>query len=265
MPAKPSAEILKNFDLRLQDSNRTGQRRAAQTMATLQSIPRLLVPRASFLLRPQPRSIIPLPTATIFRYASSSSNPKTLSEQFRKRQQQQKATPVIPQPDKYRPPSHGARTPRSQTEYRSYGPALTEEDKLRMRTKKYPNMMSPEGTFSHWFFNNRIIHLWISMVRNVSKLPRCGSNAALGHSRLPCYRRLVYGLHGEDYLRRTCSLAQRVLPSPVAVYEPLYRRLQDAYSTPDAARAREAIEERGGDREKEAVSIGEGTGGRGEG
>jgi hypothetical protein len=41
---------------------------------------------------------------------------------------------------------------------------LTEEDKKRMATKKYPNMMSPEGTFSHWFLNNRAIHLWITMV-----------------------------------------------------------------------------------------------------
>lgn len=139
-------------------------------MATLQSIPRLLVPRAPFILRPQPRTFLPLPTATILRYASSSSSAKTLSEQFRRRQQQQqqqrqKAAPVIPQPDKYRPPSHGARTPRSQTEYRTYGPALTAEDKERMRTKKYPNMMSPEGSFMHWFLTNRYIHLWITMVR----------------------------------------------------------------------------------------------------
>ncbi|KAF1974962.1 hypothetical protein BU23DRAFT_530682 [Bimuria novae-zelandiae CBS 107.79] len=133
-------------------------------MATLQSIPRFLLPRATLLPRPQPRAIIPLPAATILRYASSSSSPKTLSEQFQKRQRhQQKAPPVIPQPDKYRPPSHGARTPRSETSYRTYGPPLTEDDKIRMRTKKYPNMMSPEGTFSHWFLNNRAIHLWISM------------------------------------------------------------------------------------------------------
>jgi hypothetical protein len=47
---------------------------------------------------------------------------------------------------------------------KSYGPKITEEDKERMRTKKYPNMMSPEGTFSHWFLNNKVIHLWITMV-----------------------------------------------------------------------------------------------------
>lgn len=127
-------------------------------MASLQSIPRFILPRGA-LLRPQARPLPLLPFASTLRYASSSAKPKTLSEQFRRRQ-----TPVIPQPDKYRPPSHGKRTPRSETSQRSYGPALTEEDKKRMRTKKYPNMMSPEGSFSHWFFHNKALHLWITMV-----------------------------------------------------------------------------------------------------
>lgn len=77
--------------------------------------------------------------------------------------QQKKATPVIPQPDKYRPPSHSARKPNRDLENRVYGPPLTEEDKKRMATKKYPNMMSPEGTFSYWFLHNKAIHLWITM------------------------------------------------------------------------------------------------------
>lgn len=132
-----------------------------RTMATLHAIPRFLLPRGPLLLRPQARPLLPFPSTTNLRYAST--NPKTLSEQFKRRQ-----TPVIPQPDKYRPPSHGKRTPRSETTQRSYGPALTAEDRERMRTKKYPNMMSPEGTFSHWFLNNRSIHLWITMVRDLS-------------------------------------------------------------------------------------------------
>lgn len=152
--------------LHLQRDDCTAPRRAAFTMATLQSIPRLLLPRAPLLLRPAPRAFLPLTSTTALRHASSSSStPKTLSEQFQRRQRQQQAAPIIPQPDKYRPPSHGKRTPRSETSYRTYGPPLTEEDKTRMRTKKYPNMMSPDGTFSHWFLNNRVIHLWISMVR----------------------------------------------------------------------------------------------------
>ena len=136
------------------------QSHSVHTMASLHSIPRFLLPRGPSLLRirtpsPYPSRILPL----ALRYTSTlPPRPKSLAEQIRK-------PSVIPQPDKYRPPSHGRRTPRSETAMRSYGPKLSEEDKERMRTKKYPNMMSPEGTFSHWFLNNRAIHLWISMVR----------------------------------------------------------------------------------------------------
>ncbi|KAF2018677.1 hypothetical protein BU24DRAFT_418203 [Aaosphaeria arxii CBS 175.79] len=121
----------------------------------LHSIPRFLLPRGPHLLRPRAHPLLPI-TASL-RHASTTPRPRTLAEQLRNKQ------PVIPQPDKYRPPSHGKRTPRSETQQKSYGPKLTAEDKQRMRTKKYPNMMSPEGTFSHWFLNNKAIHLWISM------------------------------------------------------------------------------------------------------
>jgi hypothetical protein len=127
-------------------------------MASLQAIPRFLLPRGPQLLRARPSTAQLLPLAS-FRHASATAGrPKTLAEQFGKK------APVIPQPDKYRPPSHGRRTPRSETTMKSYGPKITEDDKERMRTKKYPNMMSPEGTFSHWFLNNKVIHLWITMV-----------------------------------------------------------------------------------------------------
>jgi len=32
-----------------------------------------------------------------------------------------------------------------------------------METKKYPNMMPPEGTFSHWLLHNRSIHVYIAL------------------------------------------------------------------------------------------------------
>ncbi|CBX92528.1 hypothetical protein IAQ61_006077 [Plenodomus lingam] len=139
-------------------------------MASLQSIPRFLLPRGPLLLRPQYRFLaVPQVSNIPLRHASATA--KGLSEEFRRRQeallkQKQKATtptPVIPQPDKYRPPSHSARKPNRNLENKIYGPPLTEEDRKRMATKKYPNMMSPEGTFSHWFLHNKAIHLWITM------------------------------------------------------------------------------------------------------
>lgn len=74
---------------------------------------------------------------------------------------------MIPQPDKYRPPSHGKTAPNRSRDLanRVYGPPISAEDKKRMATKKYPNMMSPEGSFSHWFINTKSIHVWISLVR----------------------------------------------------------------------------------------------------
>ena len=78
----------------------------------------------------------------------------------------------MPQPDAYRAPSHGKTVRRKDSGVGAvYGPKLSAEDRKRMATKKYPNMMSPEGTFSHWFLNNRVIHLWITMVRSRVSVP----------------------------------------------------------------------------------------------
>jgi hypothetical protein len=54
---------------------------------------------------------------------------------------------------------------------------VSEEDKKRMATKKYPNMMSPEGSFSYWFFHNKSIHLWITLVRTPPVPPILLANA----------------------------------------------------------------------------------------
>jgi hypothetical protein len=43
------------------------------------------------------------------------------------------------------------------------GPALSEEEAARQKTKKYPNMLPPEGTFMYWFLNNRSIHIYITL------------------------------------------------------------------------------------------------------
>lgn len=65
---------------------------------------------------------------------------------------------VLEKPDKFRPPSHPSRI-RQKTRY-TYGPELTQSQKSR----RYPHMMPPEGSFMHWFLTNRSIHLYISLV-----------------------------------------------------------------------------------------------------
>lgn len=134
----------------------------SHTMASLHAIPRFLLPRGPLLLRTRATPAVLLQLATLRHASTAPPRPKTLHEQLKVRPGGQ--TPVIPQPDKYRPPSHGRRTPRSETQQKTYGPKISDADRERMATKKYPNMMSPEGTFSHWFLNNKSIHVWISFV-----------------------------------------------------------------------------------------------------
>ncbi|KAF2145787.1 uncharacterized protein K452DRAFT_244126 [Aplosporella prunicola CBS 121167] len=69
---------------------------------------------------------------------------------------------VLEKPDKFRPPSHPARLPRKTPRYQ-YGPQLTDAQRMAQRTKKYPHMMPPEGTFMHWFLTNRMLHAYISL------------------------------------------------------------------------------------------------------
>jgi hypothetical protein len=141
------------------------------SVQSLQSIPRFLLPRGPLLLRPQTRLLLQNPA--LLRHASTPA--KGLSAEFLRRraaqQQKEKAPPVIPQPDKFRPPSHSARKPNRNLENRIYGAPVSEEDKKRMATKKYPNMMSPEGTFSYWFLHNKAIHLYITMVHPTFTTP----------------------------------------------------------------------------------------------
>lgn len=114
------------------------------------SIPRFLLPRANYLLRPHSRLLPPAsnPHSALIRHASNS---------------QPSSKPLIlEKPTKFNPPSHGARLPRKKP--RNYGPALTEQQKHEMKMKKYPNMMPPEGSFMHWFLSNRWLHTWISLV-----------------------------------------------------------------------------------------------------
>ena len=196
------------------------------TMATLQSIPRFLLPRGPHLLRPQPRALRPLPSTTSLRHASVSA--KGLSEEFRRRReaQQSKGTPVIPQPDKYRPPSHSKKAPNRNLENKVYGPPISEEDRKRMATKKYPNMMSPEGTFSHWFLHNKAIHLWITMVINPSFPPSPTIHDPRKLATDPAYHR-EFSSHSRQQ-PGTWTLSQRLF-TPIS-----FPRARIIYTTPSS-------------------------------
>ncbi|KAB8338959.1 hypothetical protein FH972_021899 [Carpinus fangiana] len=67
---------------------------------------------------------------------------------------------ILEKPTRFNPPSHGSRRARPR---KSYGPALTDAELDAQRTKKYPNMMPPEGSLWHWFLTSRALHLWITL------------------------------------------------------------------------------------------------------
>ncbi|MCJ1381531.1 hypothetical protein MMC17_004642 [Xylographa soralifera] len=69
---------------------------------------------------------------------------------------------VLEKPAKFNPPSHPAR--RNRPPPRQFpGPPLSEPELDAQRTKQYPNMFPPEGSFMRWFLTNRSIHIWITL------------------------------------------------------------------------------------------------------
>jgi hypothetical protein len=68
---------------------------------------------------------------------------------------------VLEKPAKFNPPSHASRLRKDGPRYP--GPQLSAEQLAVQKTKKYPNMMPPEGSFLHWFINNRSIHVYITL------------------------------------------------------------------------------------------------------
>jgi hypothetical protein len=130
-------------------------------------IPRFLLPRQSPLW---------LRATSVRNYASTKSaskaNKKVPSEKTSKLNASKPTNGtkpiVLEQPSHFRPPSHGSRRIKEAPRYP--GPKLSEEEEATQKTRKYPNMMPAEGTFMHWFLNNRSIHLWLTLVSLPSAL-----------------------------------------------------------------------------------------------
>ncbi|KAI1287214.1 hypothetical protein F5Y03DRAFT_124050 [Xylaria venustula] len=68
---------------------------------------------------------------------------------------------VLEKPERFNPPSHGSRLPRSTP--RHYGGAMTAEEVQAQSRKSYPGLPPPPDTWSHWFINNRGIHMFITL------------------------------------------------------------------------------------------------------
>ncbi|KAI1388869.1 uncharacterized protein F4822DRAFT_429486 [Hypoxylon trugodes] len=68
---------------------------------------------------------------------------------------------VLEKPERFNPPSHGARLPRSTP--RHYGGPMTDAEIQAQNTKAYPGLPPPPNTWSHWFLHNRWIHTFITL------------------------------------------------------------------------------------------------------
>ncbi|KAI1257780.1 hypothetical protein MGN70_000824 [Eutypa lata] len=68
---------------------------------------------------------------------------------------------VLEKPERFNPPSHGKRLPRSIPKH--YGGAPTAEEAQSRKTKQYPGLPPPDNTWSHWFINSRGVHMFITL------------------------------------------------------------------------------------------------------
>jgi hypothetical protein len=119
-------------------------------MSSVGSVPRFLLPRRNPLWRIQFNNPSTLSSSSV-RHASNKASKASSSKPL-----------VLEKPTKFNPPSHGARLRKEPPKYP--GPRLSDSELAAQKTKKYPNMMPPEGTFTHWFIHNKSIHMYISLV-----------------------------------------------------------------------------------------------------
>ncbi|KAI2632039.1 hypothetical protein GGR54DRAFT_14706 [Hypoxylon sp. NC1633] len=68
---------------------------------------------------------------------------------------------VLEKPEKFNPPSHGARLPRSTPKH--YGGAMSDAELQAQIEKTYPGLPPPENTWTHSFLNSRGTHLFITL------------------------------------------------------------------------------------------------------
>jgi hypothetical protein len=123
---------------------------------------RTVIPRFRLPLQgPAWRGLAPRNQHIIVRFASSSSTKGGGSGNSGSGSGSGKPI-VLEKPLKFNPPSHGSRLKRNVTP-RHYGPQLTPEEVAAQNQRFYPGVMAPEGTWSHWFWNSRLLHVFITM------------------------------------------------------------------------------------------------------
>ncbi|EAQ86637.1 hypothetical protein CHGG_07890 [Chaetomium globosum CBS 148.51] len=119
--------------------------------STTTSIPRFLLPQSGLIWR----RAAPIPTSAsapgriFLRLASTKPNPPPGGR-------------VLAKPERFNPPSHGARLPKN-TPPRHYGGELSYEEASAQAVRDYPGMAPPEHTMAHRILHNRWIHVVITV------------------------------------------------------------------------------------------------------
>jgi hypothetical protein len=137
-------------------------------------IPRFLLPLQGPLWR---GVCIPLSSNVYVRFASTRGGPGGGDKPI-----------VLEKPLKFNPPSHGARLKKNVLP-KHYGPQMTADEVRAQNQKHYPGLMAPEGTWQHWFWHSRWLHVFISLVwfslSYTPGRPRTASNLASRAPSLP--------------------------------------------------------------------------------
>lgn len=138
-------------------------------MASPSSIPRFLLPQSGLIWR---RADL----GNRFRASSELLTVRHASNKPAKPANKKEKVMILEKPERFNPPSHGARLPNKATrpQQQHYGGALSGDEVAAQKTNDYPGLPAPQGTWAHWFWNSRLLHLTITMVR-CSSLPTRGA------------------------------------------------------------------------------------------
>lgn len=71
---------------------------------------------------------------------------------------------LLEKPERFNPPSHPSRL---RSKPRAYTVPLSEAERQAQKTRRYPHMMPPEGSFMYWFLTNKLVHVWITFVCSI--------------------------------------------------------------------------------------------------
>lgn len=72
---------------------------------------------------------------------------------------------VLEKPEKFNPPSHGARLPKGNRSHQQhYGGVLSADELLAQKMKDYPGLPPPRNSWAHRFLYNRTLHTILPIV-----------------------------------------------------------------------------------------------------